>query len=76
MTYAQAIRKVIQEEMRRDDKVFVMGQDVEKLGGVFGTTRDLYKEFGTGRIRPPFPSPLSWVRPLAPPAPGCVLLQS
>ena len=51
MTYAQAIRKVIQEEMRRDDKVFVMGEDVEKLGGVFGTTRDLYKEFGTDRIR-------------------------
>ncbi|MBQ9330585.1 MAG: alpha-ketoacid dehydrogenase subunit beta [Oscillibacter sp.] len=51
LTYAQAIRKVIQEEMRRDDKVFVMGEDVEKLGGVFGTTRDLYKEFGTDRIR-------------------------
>ena len=51
MTYAQAVRKVIQEEMRRDDKVFVMGEDVEKLGGVFGTTRDLYKEFGTDRIR-------------------------
>ncbi len=51
MTYAQAIRKVIQEEMRRDEKVFVMGEDVEKLGGVFGTTRDLYKEFGTDRIR-------------------------
>ena len=27
MTYAQAVRKVIQEEMRRDDKVFVMGDD-------------------------------------------------
>jgi len=51
MTYAQAIRKVIQEEMRRDDKVFCMGEDCEKLGGVFGTTRDLYKEFGTDRIR-------------------------
>ena len=51
LTYAQAIRKVIQEEMRRDETVFVMGEDVEKLGGVFGTTRDLYKEFGTDRIR-------------------------
>ena len=37
--------------MRRDDKVFVMGEDIEKLGGVFGTTRDLYKGFGTDRIR-------------------------
>ena len=34
LTYAQAIRKVIQEEMRRDETVFVMGEDVEKLGGV------------------------------------------
>ena len=51
LTYAQAIRKVIQEEMQRDDKIFCMGEDCEKLGGVFGTTRDLYLEFGTDRIR-------------------------
>ena len=51
LSYAQAIRQVIAEEMRRDERVFVMGEDVEKLGGVFGTTRDLYKEFGTDRIR-------------------------
>lgn len=51
MTYAQAIRKVIAEEMRRDEKVFIMGEDVEKLGGVFGCTKDLYKEFGTERVR-------------------------
>jgi len=51
LTYAQAIRQVIQQEMQRDERVFVMGEDVEKLGGVFGTTRDLYKEFGTERIR-------------------------
>ena len=51
MSYAQAIRMVIEQEMKRDERVFVMGEDVEKLGGVFGTTRDLYKEFGTDRIR-------------------------
>ena len=51
MTYAQAIRHVIQQEMRRDPRVFVMGEDVEKHGSVFGTTRDLYKEFGPDRIR-------------------------
>ena len=50
-TYAIAIRDVIAEEMRRDDKVFVMGEDIEKQGGIFGCTRDLYKEFGTDRIR-------------------------
>ena len=51
MSYSQAIRKVIAEEMRRDEKVFVMGEDIEKLGGVYGCTRDLYKDFGTERIR-------------------------
>ena len=51
LTYAQAIRQTIAEEMRRDEKVFVMGEDVEKLGGVYGCTRDLYKEFGTDRVR-------------------------
>lgn len=51
MSYSQAIRQVIEQEMKRDEKVFVMGEDIEKLGGVFGCTRDLYKEFGTERIR-------------------------
>jgi len=46
-----AIRDVIADEMRRDGRVFVMGEDVGVLGGVFGCTRDLYKEFGTERIR-------------------------
>ena len=51
LSYAQAIRQVIEQEMQRDERVFVMGEDVEKHGSVFGTTRDLYKEFGTERIR-------------------------
>ena len=50
-TYAQAIRDTIASEMRRDERVFVMGEDVEILGGIFGCTRDLYKEFGTDRVR-------------------------
>ncbi|MCL1917059.1 MAG: alpha-ketoacid dehydrogenase subunit beta [Peptococcaceae bacterium] len=50
-TYATAIRDTIAEEMRRDDRVFIMGEDVETLGGVFGCTRDLYKEFGVERVR-------------------------
>ncbi len=50
-TYAVAIRDVIAEEMRRDDNVFVMGEDIEILGGIFGCTRDLYKEFGAERVR-------------------------
>ena len=50
-TYAMAIRDTIASEMRRDQRVFLMGEDVEKQGGIFGCTRDLYKEFGTERIR-------------------------
>jgi len=50
-TYAMAIRDVIAEEMRRDGRVFVMGEDIGVLGGVFGCTRGLYKEFGAERVR-------------------------
>lgn len=49
-TYAVAIRDVIAAEMRRDEHVFIMGEDIEKQGGIFGCTRDLYKEFGTDRV--------------------------
>ena len=50
-TYAMAIRDTIAQEMRRDEKVFVMGEDVEVLGGIFGCTRGLADEFGVERIR-------------------------
>lgn len=50
-TYAVAIRDCIAQEMRRDEKVFVMGEDVEVLGGIFGCTRGLAEEFGTDRVR-------------------------
>ncbi|WP_303864242.1 hypothetical protein [Alkalibaculum bacchi] len=51
MTYAKAITKVIAEEMRRDHRIFLMGEDVAELGGVFGVTRGLIDEFGPERIR-------------------------
>ena len=50
-SYAFAIRDTMAEEMRRDERVFIMGEDIEILGGIFGCTRDLYKEFGTQRVR-------------------------
>lgn len=50
-SYAQAIKDVTAEEMRRDEKVFVMGEDVEVLGGIFGCTRGLADEFGADRVR-------------------------
>lgn len=50
-TYAQAIKDVIAEEMRRDEAVFVMGEDVAEQGGIFGCTRGLVDEFGKERVR-------------------------
>jgi pyruvate dehydrogenase E1 component beta subunit len=50
-TYAQAIKDVLAEEMRRDPRVFVMGEDVAEQGGIFGCTRGLVDEFGAERVR-------------------------
>lgn len=50
-SYAQAIKDTTAEEMRRDERVFVMGEDVEVLGGIFGCTRGLADEFGAERVR-------------------------
>jgi len=50
-TYASAIRDVLAEELRRDPRVFVMGEDVAEQGGIFGCTRGLVDEFGPERIR-------------------------
>ncbi|MBI2340289.1 MAG: alpha-ketoacid dehydrogenase subunit beta [Deltaproteobacteria bacterium] len=49
--YADAIREALQQEMRRDDSVYVFGEDVAAYGGVFGITRDLLAEFGPMRVR-------------------------
>ena len=50
-SYVQAIKDVTAEEMRRDERVFTMGEDIEVLGGIFGATRGLAAEFGTERVR-------------------------
>jgi len=49
LTYLEAIREALFEEMRRDDKVFVLGEDVGVYGGAFGITKGLYEEFGEYR---------------------------
>jgi len=46
ITYLEAIREALFEEMRRDPKVFVLGEDVGPYGGAFGVTQGLYEEFG------------------------------
>ena len=55
-SYANAIKDTMAAEMRRDEKVFVMGEDVEVLGGIFGCTRGLAQEFGRERC---FNTPIS-----------------
>lgn len=51
ITYAQAINDGIREEMRRDPKIVILGEDVAEYGGLFGVTRGLYDEFGAARVR-------------------------
>ncbi|MFW1677053.1 alpha-ketoacid dehydrogenase subunit beta [Pontibacter sp. JAM-7] len=51
LTIARAMAEAISVEMKADEKVFVMGEDIGELGGVFGNTRGLYKEFGAERVR-------------------------
>jgi acetoin:2,6-dichlorophenolindophenol oxidoreductase subunit beta len=49
--YSQAVREALAEEMRRNPSLFIMGEDVETMGGVFACTRGLLDEFGHDRIR-------------------------
>ncbi len=49
--YWQAVRDALREEMLRDDKVILMGEDIGIYGGAYGATRDLYDEFGPERVR-------------------------
>ena len=51
ITYARAISETLAEEMRRDERVLVLGEDVGILGGNFRATAGLYEEFGEGRVR-------------------------
>ena len=51
LTIARAMAEAIAQEMRVDNRVFVMGEDIGTLGGVFGNTRGLVEEFGKDRIR-------------------------
>jgi pyruvate dehydrogenase E1 component beta subunit len=51
LTYAEALREALREEMKQDPSVFVMGEDIAEHGGVFTVTKGLLEEFGPGRIR-------------------------
>lgn len=51
LKYWQAINRAMHEEMARDDKVIVIGEDVAVPGGPFGATKGLLDAFGPDRVR-------------------------
>ena len=50
ISYQEAIREALREEMLRDERVFLMGEDIAKHGGAFGVTRTLFDQFGPNRV--------------------------
>jgi len=51
LTMADALNEAIRQEMERDDRVFVMGEDVGLIGGIFQVTKGLRETFGEDRVR-------------------------
>jgi len=51
ITYREAISQALREEMRRDERVFIMGEEVGTWGGTYAVTRGFLAEFGEKRVR-------------------------
>lgn len=51
ITYREAVREAIREAMRKDERVFLMGEDVGAYGGCYAVSKGLMAEFGPERIR-------------------------
>ena len=51
LTYRAAVRQAIADAMRKDDDVFIMGEDIAEMGGSMGVTAGLLDEFGPERVR-------------------------
>ncbi len=50
LTFAQAIREALDEELARDERIFILGEDVGAWGGVFRTTEGLFQKYGAERV--------------------------
>jgi pyruvate dehydrogenase E1 component beta subunit len=50
ITYREALKQGVREALQKDDKVFLMGEDVGRYGGAFAVSKGLLQEFGTERI--------------------------
>src|ERR687886_680457 len=51
LSYREAVRDALSTAMRRDDDVFVMGEDIAEMGGSMGVTQGMLDEFGPERVR-------------------------
>src|SRR5205085_3881860 len=51
ITYRDALREAIRDEMRRDERVFILGEDIAGYGGTYAVTKGLIDEFGEKRVR-------------------------
>ncbi|MFZ0036065.1 MAG: alpha-ketoacid dehydrogenase subunit beta [Candidatus Acidiferrales bacterium] len=50
ISFAEALNQALREEMRKDSCVFVMGEDIGRMGGLFKVTKGLLEEFGVDRV--------------------------
>jgi 2-oxoisovalerate dehydrogenase E1 component beta subunit len=50
LTYIDAITAALREEMQRDERVYIIGEDVGAMGGAFKATKGLFEEFGPDRV--------------------------
>ncbi|MDQ3876671.1 MAG: alpha-ketoacid dehydrogenase subunit beta [Actinomycetota bacterium] len=51
LSYREAVRDALSQAMRRDESVFVMGEDIGEMGGSMGVTQGMLAEFGPERVR-------------------------
>src|SRR2546426_2905797 len=51
LSYREAVRDAMVQAMRRDDDVFIMGEDIAEMGGSMGVTQGMLAEFGPERVR-------------------------
>ena len=51
ITYLEAIRQALWQEMKCDERVFLLGEDIGRYGGAFGLTHGMLDEFGPERVR-------------------------
>jgi len=51
ITYRDAPREAIREEMQRDERIFILGEDIAGYGGTYAVSKGLFEEFGEKRVR-------------------------